>query len=475
MKYIPVILLLLIQYAEAQVRRPLVNGYKHSSTPTPNISVSTSSLTDFTANEGEPSDPKTFTVSGSNLTGNITVTAPTDFELSLDDSDYDSEKTITVSGGDPVGEPVTVYVRISASASTGSVSGDVTLESSGASTRNVAVSGTVSSDAPGEFFKTITIDHTKVSSTQTNYPMLVSGTFDYLRTVANGGVVQDDQGDDITFWDATGTSKLDCDVELYVPSTGQIVVHVKIPTVSSSEGTVIRMYYGNAEYTTYQGDRAATWSNGYAMVCHMNEEITAAGQTLADASGNGLNLTTHSTTTWTSDQRISGKIGYAQITDKGLNQYYSFTSQNLTGAYTLEGWVNCTETPPTNGSNWWSNGFGQGGINWFGAAIRQYNGSSDEVVSSTTVSANTWHHYAFCRNGTSMILYQDGVQVGTGSSATNKVYQYLCNGSAGISHNLRLDENRISTVQRSADWISMQYANHNSPSTFYTVGEETEP
>jgi len=83
-----------------------------------------------------------FTVSGSGLTGNITATAPTNFEISLAaGSGYSNSLTLNQTGG-AVNSTV-VYVRSAATASTGSIFGNITLTSAGASSQTVAVEGTV--------------------------------------------------------------------------------------------------------------------------------------------------------------------------------------------------------------------------------------------------------------------------------------------------------------------------------------------
>ena len=82
-----------------------------------------------------------FTVSGNNLTTDITATASTGFEVSLSaESGYSNSITIPQISG---AANTVVYVRSSASAIAGSISGNVVLTSTGATSHNVAVSGTV--------------------------------------------------------------------------------------------------------------------------------------------------------------------------------------------------------------------------------------------------------------------------------------------------------------------------------------------
>ena len=61
------------------------------------------------------------------------------------------------------------------------------------------------------YHRSVTIDHTKVPNTdQTNFPVLISGIYSYLATVANGGNVQNANGYDVIFTsDSSCTTKLD--------------------------------------------------------------------------------------------------------------------------------------------------------------------------------------------------------------------------------------------------------------------------
>ncbi len=93
------------------------------------------------ANSASPNIQQ-FTVSGSGLTTGITATAPPDFEISLSPgSGFGGSIILPQSGG--VVNNTNVFVRSSSSASTGNISGSVTLTSAGAQSQNVAVNGIV--------------------------------------------------------------------------------------------------------------------------------------------------------------------------------------------------------------------------------------------------------------------------------------------------------------------------------------------
>ena len=116
------------------------------STTDPSLSVSPASLSelDYIVGSG-PSEAKSFSMSGSNLTsGTLTVTAPTNFQVSkASGSGWASSITFTDVSGTLAA--TTVYVRLAPGKSAGEYSGNVAITGCGlASAVNVAVSGTVS-------------------------------------------------------------------------------------------------------------------------------------------------------------------------------------------------------------------------------------------------------------------------------------------------------------------------------------------
>lgn len=103
---------------------------------TPTITVSTATLTSFgDVAVDSTSASASYTVTGADITGDITVTAPDQFKVATSsDGSYSSSITLASNGG-------TVYVKF-APTSAGAKSGNISHTASGASTKNVAVSGT---------------------------------------------------------------------------------------------------------------------------------------------------------------------------------------------------------------------------------------------------------------------------------------------------------------------------------------------
>jgi uncharacterized delta-60 repeat protein len=147
----------------------------------PTVTASTASVALGTTTAGTASTPaQSFTVGGSNLTANLVVTAPSGVELSKDSgSTWQTSETLTPSSGTV--STTTIQARIPASASAGSISGvNITCASTGATTQNISVTGTVNNPAP----TLSSISPTSVTAGAGNTLLTVTGT-----NFINGSVI----------------------------------------------------------------------------------------------------------------------------------------------------------------------------------------------------------------------------------------------------------------------------------------------
>ena len=95
---------------------------------------------------GTASTATSATINGGSLTGNITATAPSGFEVSNDGITYGPTATFTQADGFAGG---TLYVRLSATATAGTKSGDIVLSTDGGNSVNLATAeSTVSKATP---------------------------------------------------------------------------------------------------------------------------------------------------------------------------------------------------------------------------------------------------------------------------------------------------------------------------------------
>jgi len=120
-----------------------------------------------------------------------------------------------------------------------------------------------------QFYKVITIDHNQVSGTSghTNFPFLFSTLDTDLYTD-----VQPD-GDDIAF--SLNNVWLDHEIEVfdqnYDATHARLVVWMRLPALSVTIDTVIRMYYGNSTMSSQQNPEGV-WDDDYCFVLHMDQD-----------------------------------------------------------------------------------------------------------------------------------------------------------------------------------------------------------
>ena len=343
----------------------------------------------------------------------------------------------------------------------------------------------------GDYRKKITIDSTKVPNTnQLNFPVLINTTDIAWKDTANGGKVAQSDGGDIVFTSSDGITKLSHEIEKYDPLTGELVAWVKVPTVSATTDTDIYIYYGNA-YASDQWDVNGTWDSNFKMVQHLEE----TSGTHSDSTSNGNNCTAESYTT----QNASGKInGADSFPDPATNPAEidcgSASSVEITGAITLETWMNMTATPTTSlwqdvvakSSDQYTLSF-KNTANLVPLAMVRTGGTLYQLSSGYTISTGTWYYLAMTYTSGDWKIYVKGPgvdQVTTDTTTTgaldSDVRSLMIGGHYSVTTNGYfygfVDEARISNSVRTADWIATSYNNQNSPGTFYTVAtEETAP
>ncbi|SNT44422.1 RHS repeat-associated core domain-containing protein [Granulicella rosea] len=339
--------------------------------------------------------------------------------------------------------------------------------------------------------RTITIDHTKVPNTdQSSFPVLIAGTYPYLATSANGGKVQNANGYDIVFTsDAAGQDVLDYEIDTYNPVSGAVAFWVRIQNLSHTADTVIYMWYGIPNVTASQENPQGTWRNNYLSVYHLGDGATVG---TSDSGYAGYDLSG-------SAAAISGKIGGAAGFNGSTATYLSHPT--LVEVYpsgsmpvTLESWVQL----PSNTPNVEFLGYGSDlvvgsrvGLSWNNnsQALLEFNQIGVAGAGSMTVDG-AWHHLVGVYGGgplsaTADQLYVDGVLASQGIDVPIaykgilpdiQINEFKIGGIPTVTSccalNGSVDEVRISSVTRSADWVATEYANQSSPATFYNMGSE---
>ncbi|MGI5869738.1 MAG: DUF2341 domain-containing protein [Kiritimatiellia bacterium] len=322
----------------------------------------------------------------------------------------------------------------------------------------------------------LTFDNGTRSEALRDFPVLVTLTADNFDFAKAQG-----DGQDIRFYDADGTTPLSYEIESWDMSAQQAHIWVKVPQIDALSGTDgIWMFYGNSAASDAQsaGD---VWSNGFEAVWHMDETSGA----VADSTGNGWNGTPAGVVRDT-ETKINGADSYPV----GVSSYTALPSGNIIGTgetVTFEGWIR-NYYPE---SAWQDRIFTHEAagrkmqVSWTWSAshhkidVARFDGSSPLVLKkSVQVPRDGWFHFVWVKNGTTDTLYVNGETgidqaVDSGFQTTTTDGSYIGSLSkSSCNFDGALDEMRVSSVARSADWISAQYASMNG--TFVGMGDEQE-
>jgi hypothetical protein len=331
-------------------------------------------------------------------------------------------------------------------------------------------------------FATLTIDRTKCGvADTTDYPLLVCGTLNLMKSIANGGSLN--SVNNVAFYsDAGHTSLLKFERVFHSLTTGAFEYHVKIPTLTVASDLVIYPDI-DASNSTDRADPTNVWDSGYKGVYHMGD---GSSLVLTDSTANANHGTASGAIVAFAGAFAGGTLGGADSAPAGAYiDLGTNSSLALPGDATIEAWINPQVSPPSNqmiaavGANTISTV--QFGLEWSRLTnkldvIWGPNPGYDILYQTGTLSGG-WHHVAGTRlSTTSARIYIDGVADAgnpqTGTNAGSSFVRGFIGGyyqSSNFTFNGKEDEVRISNVVRSPSYFTATYNNHSSPSTFYTL------
>jgi len=316
----------------------------------------------------------------------------------------------------------------------------------------------------------ITIDHSKVGSGGvTDFPVLLTEAnvpAEFWSQVAS-------DGKDVRVTSVNGTTVLKNEI-VSIDTTGHTMeVWFKAPSLSDTADSQFYLYWGNSSATMPSAaDQQAVWSNGYSGVWHLGE---SSGNAL-DSTSNAIAGSVLSGVT----QGSTGKIGkdYAFNGSGYVNLGNPSTLPNGTSAKTMCAWGKTTTTALAYR---WIAAYGSAStgdslfVGMYGTTL--YGGGfGDGLSSSNYWSVGNWGYSCITYNGSQAALYGNGTAL---VSPTNKSWSltrsvaYFGRQTNNAEYwNGDVDEIKISSVARSAPWISTEYNNQNAPGSFYSASAE---
>lgn len=335
--------------------------------------------------------------------------------------------------------------------------------------------------------KQITIDASMTpNSDQTNFPVLI-----YKASDTDFAADAQADADDFVFTASDGITKLDHEIEKFNSSTGELVAWVEIPTLANASNTVIYVYYGNASASN-QENASGTWNSDYKGVWHMAEDpsITTDGDcgggTAEECDSTSNNSDGDSNGTMTSGDLVAGQIGNGLDFD-GTDDYINVphtASINFNDTLTAELWVKGNSPNNSYGRIIWK---GEGVTGWqltvsnTGPNLHfrvDTSGGVNQTKTLNTVFDGSWYHVVLVLDsGTVKIYKNSSLDVnstythGAGFAETGSALRFAFGVSTYLAG--QLDEVRVSSVVRDANWITTSYNNQSAPATYLTFGSES--
>ncbi|MEI6533916.1 MAG: DUF2341 domain-containing protein, partial [Verrucomicrobiaceae bacterium] len=303
----------------------------------------------------------------------------------------------------------------------------------------------------GSIFINTTPDGANIpaGATESNFPLLVrlnTGNFNFAEAQADGS--------DIRFTTTNG-AVMAYQIEQWDPVNGAACIWVKVPTITGNSRQEIVMYWGKAGVASLSsGSSVFNTTNGYACVFHMNETVSdSVSPSVVTPSDTGTTLAT-------------GMIGKGRnfIAGKGIwcGDTISGFPQGVT-THSTQAWfrtsaVNCEIV------DWGveGGGFNKVQIRVVSPPKIYIDGNFASVTGSIALDPSQWHHVVHTYGGGVTRIYVDGqpdnsANVTMNLPATSRMW--IGGWYNNYSFAGDMDEVRISSVARSANWIKMEYEN----------------
>jgi hypothetical protein len=266
-------------------------------------------------------------------------------------------------------------------------------------------------------------------------------------------------------------------------------LHFMADTLATTSSSTFYIYYGNVTATAYAVTdtygRNNVWT-GYKSVYHL-ESLTS------DSTSGGYTLTNNNSVSSGTGKISSGADFGAANTNKTLTT----TSQlglAVNDARTFSTWVNISTTP--GAYDIMGMGYNATDVFYvmeyidFGAGNlrlrvgRGRNGVDDpNLLHTTTLTTGSWYHLAYTIDASrNQVLYLNGTLATTSTAVSGNGAGTTLDGTV-IARNLystaaaRLlkgltDETKISGSVLTSSWVSTEYNNQSSTSTFFYIGPE---
>jgi len=369
------------------------------------------------------------------------------------------------------------------------------IEAKGSSFNDLYFTG--SSGGGGDWYNTgwshrfsITIPAAQVDDDVTDFPVYVDLSMfgDHFWTSA------EETGADIRVTAADGVTELPYELVSFATSTHTGELYFKADTLASTTDSTFYFYYGNSLASAYgEGDpygSQAVWTNGYLAVYHLEEEQTGTGNANVYKDSTSANADADD---YLATAATTGQLGKGQdfTTVTAVNDYIDVPYTVLNGQTDVVAswWMRTSDTGQqaiVSGaeSNPQNNEF----LLFFtnNTTFSPYNNGSNISFGISSIADNTWRYVVYEANDAAnrSYLWLDGAPdnenprahtIGTLTIASGGLMLGQEQDTVGDGFQSTqgldgyLDEMRFATTTRTDGWISTEYNNQYTVSSFYST------
>lgn len=337
----------------------------------------------------------------------------------------------------------------------------------------------------------VLVDHTKVegSSPLYDFPVLVTGaglTSTFWNNMAS-------DGSDVRVYNHDETTQIPCDL-VYIDTTSERMELWVKKDVYPEDDVGFWIYFNNPN--AWEKSDPNTWDDDFVAVWHMEEDPTGDAPQILDSTAGETSFDGTCKAYFVSSDQVDGICGghaldfrdgpYVVIgTDPGLR-----VSQDR--SWSMSCWVYPDEARFQSIMGYLTFDAGQDpqtGISQTTSDIARgwmrHDEEGDPATAETSITmvASTWHLLGVTRSYNRIDIIMDGVEyTGDPTDLTINVWAgtedfLLGNNYGGANpHDYeldgKLDECRVSKIDRSAGWYKTSYNNQSSPETFYSFTED---
>ena len=347
----------------------------------------------------------------------------------------------------------------------------------------------------------LTVSQTYVGETNT-YALLLTGSGDGFGTrlpdeVFTYAGMQGDGGDICFSSDSSGSNQLPCEI-VYLNNAGKNAeIWVSVP-LSSSASTTLYVWYKTSGTTqpaasaSYGSQNVWNGTGGVgSMVAVLHFGQTGTPASWLDSTSNANNAVNTGSSVAATGKILGSTAGQGGASFDGSTQYAKIayaSSLNTGSALTLQSWLKqsvggnpeAAILKPAGESSWSSPYYNYG---WFFNASQAVTWATGYAAydnqGAFSISDGGWHHVTgTSANGGNKVFYGDGSQqntesgVGTLAQSSTGIFLGCAynNVAPTYKYNGLMDELRIHSIVRSAQYIATDYAIQSNASGLISVG-----